>query len=71
MKYLPDIIQFIAGLLIMAFLLVLGAMSEGKVALACFLGVAVVYFGWWRAVLNLGWRLAGKDPDDLDFHLPG
>ncbi len=71
MKYLPDIILLVVGLLVMAFLLILGAMSEGWVALACFLGVAVVHFGWWGTLLNLAWRHAGKDPDDFDFHFPG
>jgi hypothetical protein len=55
----------------MVFLLLLGALSEGWVAPACFLGVAVVYFGWHRTLVNLMWRTAGKDPDDYDFHLPG
>jgi glycerol uptake facilitator-like aquaporin len=71
MKYLPDIILLVVGLLVMALLLILGAMSEGWVAPACFLGVAVVYFGWHRTLVNLGWRAAGKDPDDFDFHFPG
>jgi glycerol uptake facilitator-like aquaporin len=71
MKYLPDIALLVVGLLVMAFLLWLGAMSENWVALACFLGVAVVYFGWHRTLVNLMWRTAGKDPDDFDFHLPG
>ncbi|MGB8992618.1 MAG: hypothetical protein WCD80_11245 [Desulfobaccales bacterium] len=71
MKYLPDIILLVVGLLVMAFLLILGALSEGWVALACFLGVAVVHFGWWGTLLKVGWRLAGKNPDDFDFHFPG
>ncbi len=71
MHYLSDIMLLLTGLLIMAFLLVLGALSEGWVALACFFGVAVVHCGWWLTLLSLGWRLAGKDPDDFDFHFPG
>jgi glycerol uptake facilitator-like aquaporin len=71
MKYLPDIALLVLGLLVMALLLWLGAMSENWVALACFLGVAVVYFGWHRTLVNLMWRTAGKDSDDFDFHLPG
>jgi hypothetical protein len=55
----------------MVLLLYLGALSENWVAPACFLGVAVVYFGWHRTLVNLMWRMAGKDPDDFDFHLPG
>jgi glycerol uptake facilitator-like aquaporin len=71
MKYLPDIILLVVGLLVMVLLLYLGALSENWVAPACFLGVAVVYFGWHRTLVNLMWRMAGKDPDDFDFHLPG
>ena len=71
MKYLPDIILLVVGLAVMVLLLYLGASSENWVAPACFLGVAVVYFGWHRTLVNLMWRMAGKDPDDFDFHLPG
>jgi hypothetical protein len=71
MQYLTDIILVVVGLLVMAFLLILAAMSQGWVALACIIGLAVVHFGWWRSFLRLGWRLAGKDPDDHDFQLPG
>ena len=53
MKYLPDIVLLVVGLPVMAFLLLLGGLIEGWVALACFLGAAVVYFGWWRTMLNL------------------
>ena len=35
------------------------------------LATAVVFTGWQRTLLSLGWRLAGKDPDDFDFHFPG
>jgi len=71
MKYLPDIILLVFGLLVMVFLLVLGALSETWVAPACFLGVAVVYFGWWGTLVNLICRLSEIDPDDVDFNLPG
>ena len=71
MKYLPDLILLVVGLLVMAFRLILGALSDGWVALACFLGVAGGVFGWWRTLVNLMWRHAGKDPDDFDFHFPG
>ncbi|MEJ2673477.1 MAG: hypothetical protein P8168_15055 [Deltaproteobacteria bacterium] len=72
MKYLPDIVLLIVGLLVMACLLLLGALSEaGWVAPLCFVGVAVVYFGWHRTLVNLMWRQAKKNPDDFDFHLPG
>lgn len=71
MKYLPEIILLVLGLPIMALLLYLAALSEGWLALLCILGTAVVYTGWQRTLLNLGWRIAGKDPDDFDFHFPG
>lgn len=72
MKYLPDIVLLVAGVPIMALLLILGALSETWVALACYLGAAVVYTGWHRALINLGWRVAGKNPDDVDdYHFPG
>jgi hypothetical protein len=70
-QYLPDIILLALGLGVMAFLIYLTALSEGWVRLACILGLAVVYFGWHAALLRVGWRLAGKDPDDFDFHFPG
>jgi len=70
--FLPEIIQLVVGLVLMTVLLYLGALCEGGwLALLCFLGAAVVYTGWWRALIQVGWRLAGKDPDDIDFHLPG
>jgi hypothetical protein len=71
MKYLSDIVLLVGGLLVMAFLLRPGARSEGWVAQAGFLGVAVVHFGRWRTLLNLGWRLPGKESDDFDFPFPG
>ena len=70
--YLAEIIQLVAGMVFIVVLLYLGALcEEGWLALLCFLGAAVVYTGWWRAVISLGWRLAGRDPDDFDFHFPG
>jgi glycerol uptake facilitator-like aquaporin len=71
MQYLPDIILLIVGLAVMVLLLLLGAMSENWVGPACFLGVAVVYFGWHRTLVNLCCRQAGKDPDDFDRYFPG
>jgi hypothetical protein len=70
--YLPEIIQLVVGAILMAVLLYLGALCEGGwLALLCFLAAAVVYTGWWRVIISLGWRWAGKDPDDFDFHFPG
>jgi hypothetical protein len=71
MKYLPEIVQLVAGLVVMALLLYLTALSAGWVALLCILGAAVVFTGWQKVLISLGWRLAGKDPDDFDFHFPG
>ena len=70
-KYLPEIVLLVLGLAVIVLLLYLAAMSEGWVMLLCILGTAVVYTGWHRILLNLGWRLAGKNPDDFDFHFPG
>ena len=71
MKYLPEIALLVLGLPLIGVLLYLAVMSEGWVKLLAILGSAVVYTGWHRALLDLGWRLAGKDPDDVDFHFPG
>ncbi|MFH1596784.1 MAG: hypothetical protein ABIG94_10525 [Pseudomonadota bacterium] len=71
MKYLPEIVLLVVGLAVIVILLYLAALSEGWVMLLCILGTAVVYTGWHLVLLNLGWRLAGKDPDDFDFHFPG
>jgi hypothetical protein len=69
--YLPEIVQLVAGAVFMAVLLYLVAVSDGWLALLCILGAAVVYTGWHRALIQLGWRLAGRDPDDFDCHFPG
>jgi len=70
--YLAEIVQLVVGVGLVAVLLYLGALCDGGwLALLCFLGAAVVYTGWWRVVISLGWRLAGRDPDDFDFHFPG
>lgn len=64
--YLPEIIQVVAGLVLMAGLLYLVALSEGWVRLACILATAVVYFGWYRSLLNLARRFFGLDEEDDD-----
>lgn len=71
MKYLPEILVLLVGLLVMGVLVYLIAASEGPVQLLAIIGLAVVYTGWQGILLRWGWRVAGKDPDDLDFHLPG
>jgi hypothetical protein len=70
-NYLPEIILLVMGLAITVLLLFLGAVSDGWVELLCYLGAAVVFTGWYRILLALAWRLARRDPDDFDFHLPG
>ena len=64
--YLTEIILVVAGLGIMAGLLYLVALSEGWVRLACILGTAVVYTGWYRVLLRLARRELGVDEDDDD-----
>lgn len=64
--YLPEIIQLVVGLLVMALLLFLGACSHGWVALLCFLGTAVVYFGWYHLLIKLARRVSGYPEDDDD-----
>jgi hypothetical protein len=71
MKYLPEILLLVVGLAVIVLLLYLAALSEGWLMLLAILATAVVYTGWQRTLINLGWRLAGKDPDDFDFHFPG
>jgi len=70
--YLPAILTLIIGLVIMAALLCLGALSQGWVAPLCYLGVAVVYYGWYRQLLLLARRYlgAGEEDDDQPF-FPG
>lgn len=64
--YLADILLIVAGLGVMAGLLYLVAVSEGWVRLACILATAVVYFGWYRSLLNLARRFFGLDEKDDD-----
>jgi hypothetical protein len=71
MKCLPEIVVLLLGILIMAVLVYLIAASEGLVQLLAILGLAAVYLGWQGVLVKWGWRSTGKDPDDLDFHLPG
>jgi hypothetical protein len=64
--YLPEIILLLVGAGVMALLLYLGALSEGWVAVLCFLGTAVVYTGWYRVLLKLARRILGCEEDDED-----
>lgn len=61
--YVREWLIIVAGLLVMAFLLLLGALSEGWVALLCFLAVAVVYHTWYHHLLSMVRRSMGVDPD--------
>ncbi|OPX21034.1 MAG: hypothetical protein BZ151_00930 [Desulfobacca sp. 4484_104] len=69
-KYLPDVIILVVGLGVMVLLLYLGALSEGWVALVCFLAVAVVYHGWYQHLLRLARRSWGGDEDEFDDQPP-
>jgi hypothetical protein len=65
-KYLLDFFLLAIGLLVIALLIYLIALSQGWV---CFLGIlalAVVWISWYRHLLNLAFRSLGVDPDDED-----
>lgn len=72
--YAADFILLTLGVLVMALLLFLGALSEGWVALLCFLGAAVVYHTWFRHLVRFVARTADlevefdryDDNDDQD-----
>ncbi|MDI6854438.1 MAG: hypothetical protein QME75_12635 [Deltaproteobacteria bacterium] len=71
--YAADILTLVLGLLVMALLLLLGALSESWIALPCFLAVAVVYHTWFRHLVLFVQRLSDidlevedKDDDDED-----
>ena len=65
-SYLPALLTLLIGLVGMAGFLYLGAMSQGWVAPVCYLGVAVVYYGWYRQLLLLARRVMGLGEDDDD-----
>jgi hypothetical protein len=66
--YVPDIIILALGVLVMALLLLLGALSRSWVALLCFLGTAVVYHTWFRHLIQFIARASGVETemDDED-----
>ncbi|MEW6660436.1 MAG: hypothetical protein AB1424_17460 [Thermodesulfobacteriota bacterium] len=70
--YLPAVLTLLLGVVIMAGLLCLGALSQGWVAPLCFIGAAVVYHTWFVQLLRLARRYlgAGEDDDDQPF-FPG
>lgn len=61
--HLPDIIILVGGVLVMALLLLLGALAQNWVALPCFLGAAVVYHTWLRHLVLFIQRLSNIDLD--------
>jgi len=66
-KYLPDIFMLTIGLLVMALLICLIALShEGWLSLLGILALLVVWIGWYRHLLRLALRSLGVDPDDED-----
>jgi hypothetical protein len=65
-SYLPAVLTLVLGVLVMAGLLLLGAMSQNWVAPVCFLAVAVVYYGWYRLLLHLARRVLGVEEDEDD-----
>lgn len=65
-KNLPDIFLLTVGLLVMALLMYLIALSHGWVTFLCILALAVVWITWYRHLVNLAFRNLGVDPDDED-----
>jgi hypothetical protein len=66
-SYLPAVLTLVIGLVVMAGLIYLGALSRGWVALLCFLGVAVVYYTWlWQLLLLARPDLGHGRKDDDD-----
>jgi hypothetical protein len=61
-----DILTLVLGVLVMALLLLLGALSEGWIALLCFLAVAVVYHTWLRHLVLFVQRLSEIDLEEDD-----
>jgi hypothetical protein len=59
--YVPDIILLVLGLLVMALLLLLGALAQNWVALPCFLGAAVVYHTWFFHLIKVIQRASSVD----------
>mgnify|MGYP005843460631 CR=1 FL=1 len=65
-KYLLDFFLLAIGLLVIALLILLIALSEGWVRLLGILALAVVWMSWYRHLLNMAFRSLGVDPDDED-----
>jgi len=70
--YLPAVLTLLLGVVVMAALLILGALSQNWVAPVCYLAAAVVYYGWYRQLLNLARRVLGiNEEDDDQPYFPG
>lgn len=68
---MPDVFMLAVGLLVMALLLYLIALTLGGwLSLLGILGLAVVWIGWYRHVVRLAFQSLGVDPDDEDDDLP-
>jgi hypothetical protein len=65
-KYLPDLFLLGVGLLVMALLIYLIALSQGWVSLVCVLALGLVWISWYRHLLNLALKSLNVDPDDED-----
>lgn len=65
-KYLPHILLLALGLLVMALLMYVIALSQGWVSLLGILALAVVWISWYRYLLRLVLESLGVDPDDED-----
>lgn len=61
-----DFFLLAIGLLVIALLILLIALSEGWVRLLGILALAVVWMSWYRHLLNMAFRSLGVDPDDED-----
>ena len=66
-KYLPDFFLLALGLLVMAMLIYLIALTQGGwLSLLGILALAVVWIGWYRHLIRLALQSLGVDPDDED-----
>jgi uncharacterized membrane protein len=65
-SHLPTVLMLIIGLVVMAGLLYLGALSQNWVAPLCFIAVAVVFYTWLVQLVLLvrpKWGQGDKDDD--------
>ena len=73
MQALVELLLLVVGVLIIALLLYMGAASGNWLAPVCYLAAAVVYFGWYRRLLEWARRRLGlpEDEDDDEPFFPG